>query len=293
MEKTPTVMEAVRLSEGYLQKHGIESPRLSAEHLLAKALRCSRLDLYLRFGERLEEKTLEQYRTDLKKRAGRFPLQYILGEVEFMSLPFKVREKVFIPRPETELLVEWIEGELGDGGPVRFLELGTGSGVISGALAARNPLWSGVAFDISRDAARLAGENFAALGVSDRVAVLVAAGFEALAPGPVFDLLVSNPPYVPGPDVDGLQKEVSGFETRAALDGGTEGLDFYPILAAAGRARLKPGGLIAMEAGEGQAGRITEMLAGAAYERIKTGKDYNRIDRIISAYLPRGREGAP
>ncbi|MCU0638832.1 MAG: peptide chain release factor N(5)-glutamine methyltransferase [Candidatus Krumholzibacteria bacterium] len=292
MEKTPTVMEAVRLSEGYLQKHGVESPRLSAEHLLAKALRCSRLDLYLRFGERLEEKTLEQYRADLKKRAGRFPLQYILGEVEFMSLVFKVRENVFIPRPETELLVECIEEELGGGGPVRFLELGTGSGVISGALAARNPLWSGVAFDISRDAAVLARENFTRLGVSDRVAVLAAPGFGALEPAPGFDLLVSNPPYVPGPDIDGLQKEVSGFETRAALDGGAEGLDFYPILAAAGRAFLKPGGLIAMEAGEGQAGRIGGMLEGEGYEKIRTRKDYNRIDRIISAYLPRGREGA-
>ncbi len=292
MEKTPTVMEAVRLSEGYLQRHGVESARLSAEHLLAKALRCSRLDLYLRFGERLEENIIEQYRSDLKKRAGRCPLQYILGEVEFLSLPFKVRENVFIPRPETELLVEWIEEELDGTGPVRFLEFGTGSGIISGALASRNPQWSGVAFDVSSRAARLAGENFARLGVSDRIALFAGSGFEALSGAPAFDLLVSNPPYVPTADIDGLQEEVSGFETRAALDGGADGLCFYPLLAGAGTVFLRPGGFLAVEAGAGQARSVTEMLGVRGYETIRTRKDYNRIERMISAYLPRGREGA-
>ncbi len=171
MDRAPTVIEAVKMSEGYLARHGVESARLSAEHLLAKALGCTRLDLYLRFEETLGEPVLGEYRSDLKRRASRIPLQYILGEVEFRSLTLKIKEDVFIPRPETELLVEFAAELMSGREAVRFIEFGTGSGAISGALASAGPHWTGIAFDISPGAAALAAANIDALGISDRVEV--------------------------------------------------------------------------------------------------------------------------
>lgn len=292
MAPPTTVMEAVKLSETYLSRNGVDSPRLSAEHLLAKALECSRLDLYLRYGESLGEDVLGRYRKDLKKRASHYPLQYILGRVEFCSLAFKVKEGVFIPRPETELLVEWIEELLDAEKAVRFVELGVGAGVISGTIARRNTLWSGAAFDISREAVELAGENFAALGVEERVEVFVADRFDIVKGRGSYDLLVSNPPYIPSGGIDALQQEVSRYEAREALDGGGDGMVFYPLLAGAGKEFLKPGGLLALEIGDGQAAGVTVMLEKSGYTSVSMRKDYNGLERMVTAFRP-GEEGGP
>ncbi|MCK4537942.1 MAG: peptide chain release factor N(5)-glutamine methyltransferase [Candidatus Krumholzibacteria bacterium] len=283
MASTPTVMEAVRLSEGYLQKHGVESPRLSAEHLLARALDCSRLDLYLRFEENLEEKILKRYRKDLKIRASHYPLQYILGETEFFSLPFGMSEGVFIPRPETELLVEAVEKKMESKEKADFMEIGTGSGIISGTLAKRHPEWRGVTFDISPAAAFLARKNFMALGVDDRLEILIADGFDAIRGDARFDILVSNPPYIPTGDIEGLQEEVSLFESRAALDGGPDGLSFYPMITVQGGSFLRPGGLVALEVGEGQATDVGNIFRNEGYEEIEIWKDYNNKERVVTA----------
>jgi release factor glutamine methyltransferase len=280
------VMEALKRAEGYLAKHGVEGARLSAEHLLAKRLGCSRLDLYLRFDETLEEGLLGAYREDLVKRAEHYPLQYMLGEVEFLGLRFKVREGVFIPRPETELLVEWIEELLGGAPALELLEFGVGSGVIAGSLAARHEGWRGVALDISPEAVSLARENFEALGVAGRVTALVADGASAPASARSFDLYVSNPPYVPSGDIAGLQTEVSRHENAAALDGGPDGLRFYPALGAEGLRALRPGGLAAFEIGHGQADAIVRILETLGYERATMRRDYNRLERMVTAFAP-------
>lgn len=281
------VMEALKRAEGYLVKHGVGGARLSAEHLLAKRMGCSRLDLYLRFDETLEEPLLGAYREDLVKRAEHYPLQYLLGEVEFLGVRFKVREGVFIPRPETELLVEWIEELLGDAPAVEFLEFGVGSGVIAGSLAARRGGWRGTALDISPEAVSLARENFEALRVADRVTALVADGTNAPELGRRFDLYVSNPPYVPSGVIPTLQKEVSRYETAAAIDGGPDGLRFYPALVAEGLRVLRPGGLVAFEIGHGQAGAIMGILETLGYERSAMRRDYNRLERMVTAFVPR------
>ncbi len=281
------VMEALKRAEGYLAKHGVEGARLSAEHLLANRLGCSRLDLYLRFDETLEETLLGAYREDLVRRAEHYPLQYMLGEVEFLGARFTVREGVFIPRPETELLVEWIEELLGDAPAVEFLEFGVGSGVIAGSLAARHGGWRGRALDVSPEAVSLARENFEALRVADRVTALVADGTNASELGRVFDLYVSNPPYVPSGDIATLQEEVSRYETVAAIDGGPDGLRFYPALAAEGLRALRPGGLVAFEIGHGQADAIVRILETLGYERSAMRRDYNRLERMVTAFVPR------
>ena len=286
MDSAPTVIEAVKMSEGYLEKHGVESARLSAEHLLAKALGCTRLDLYLRFEETLGEPVLVEYRGDLKKRASRVPLQYILGEVDFLNLTLKIEEDVFIPRPETELLVEFAAELMGKREAVRFIEFGTGSGAISGALASTGPGWSGIAFDISPAAAALAAANIEAIGVADRVEVLVSDGFGEFAGEGAFDLVISNPPYIPAGDIEGLQKEVSSWESHTALDGGRDGLDFYPIIAAEARRLLKPGGAVAVEIGHGQGEAVQEILKAAGFTGVEMRKDYNGLERMVA-----GRRG--
>lgn len=286
VESPPTVMEAVRLAEGYLARHGIDTARLSAEHLLAKALGCTRLDLYLRFDERLGPEVLAGYRQWLRRRSQHVPLQYILGKIEFYSLPFRIDEGVFVPRPETELLVERIETLMGSREEAVFLEFGVGSGVIAGSLAARHPGWSGVAFDISQHAAALASHNFAGLGISDRIAVFVAGSLETVEAPRRFDLLVSNPPYIPTEVIPTLQKEVAGFEDSAALDGGPDGTVFYPLIAGAGAHLLRPGGLVALEIGDGQGRSVERILSAEGYERIGTGRDYNGLERTVIAYRP-------
>jgi release factor glutamine methyltransferase len=289
--KRVKVMEALRLAEGYLSKHGVESPRLSAEHLLAKRMGCSRLDLYLRFDHDLVEEVLSPYREDLRTRSTRYPLQYILGEVEFMALPFAVREGVFIPRPETELLVERIEELAGELPGISFVELGVGSGVISGSLCRRHAGWTGVGVDVSAAAVALARENFEALGVSPRMETFVADGLGAIAPDRAFDLVVSNPPYVSTSEISALDAEVSRYEARAALDGGADGAGFFPALAAEAVRLLVPGGILAFEIGHGQAGVALEICARAGLERASMRKDFNGLERIVTAFAPKARDG--
>ncbi len=289
--KKVRVLEALRLAEGYLAKHGIDSARLSAEHLLARRVRCSRLDLYLRFDLDLGEEALGPYREDLKKRATHYPLQYILGEIEFLSLPFRIREGVFIPRPETELLVEWIEEIVGARNGIAFIEFGVGSGVISGSLGARHADWRGWAIDVSGEAVSLAGENFRALGVADRMETFVAENLSSIGAANAFDLLVANPPYIPTGEIASLEEEVSRFEARAAIDGGPGGVDFYPMLALEAFRLLKPGGLAAFEIGHGQGSVVREMCADAGLERASMKKDYNGFERMVTAFAPRGRKG--
>lgn len=281
------VIETVRMAEGYLEKRGVDSPRLSAELLLAKVLGCNRLDLYMRFDEVLGEETLAGYRRFLRRRAEHYPIQYLLGSVEFFSLPFAVREGVFIPRPETELLVEWVEEAFEGNEEARFIEFGVGSGVVTGSLASRHPGWRGFAFDKSDHAASLAKENIEKLGIrGDRVSVFAADGFEAVAAAGEFDLLVANPPYIPTGVIGTLQKEVSAYENRIALDGGRDGLSFYPLLAGSGRRILRPGGMIALEIGDGQGVRVARILESVGYERIDVRKDYNGLERLAAAFSP-------
>jgi release factor glutamine methyltransferase len=289
--KRVKVMEALRLAEAYLSRHGVESPRLSAEHLLARRMRCSRLDLYLRFDHELVDDVLVPYREDLKARSTRYPLQYILGEVEFMSLPFAVREGVFIPRPETELLVEWIEEIVGEAPAVSFVELGVGSGVIAGSLCRRHPGWRGVAVDVSAASVALARENFEALGVAPRVETIVADGLGGVDAGRGFDLLVSNPPYVPSGEIPALEAEVSRWEERAALDGGPDGTAFFPALAEEAKRLLRPGGLLAFEIGSGQGDAAIGACARAGLDRPAMRRDYNRLERIVTAFAPNARNG--
>jgi release factor glutamine methyltransferase len=286
--KRVTVLEALRLAETYLARRNVEGARLSAEHLLARRMGCSRLELYLRFDREVAADALAAMREDLRRRGEHYPLQYLIGEIEFVSLPFRVRDGVFIPRPETELLVERIEELAGVREQAVFLELGVGAGVVSGSLAARHPGWRGAAFDAAAAAVSCARENIRALGAGDRVDLFVADSFDPVGGERRFDILASNPPYVRSGDIDVLAPEVSRWETRAALDGGRDGTRFYPAIAAAARRLLRPGGLAAVEIGDGQGDAVAAIFAAAGLDRIAVRRDYNRLERTVTAFAPEG-----
>lgn len=222
----------------------------------------------------------------LRRRAAGEPLQYLLGETEFMSLTFRVNPSVLIPRPETEILVEDAVETLKAAGPVRILDIGTGSGCIAASLARNLPEASVDAVDSEPDAIRTAADNAARLGVGDRVRFLRAdamdAGFHAAA-APPYHALVSNPPYVSMDEWERLPVEIRKHEPRRALCDGGDGFAFYPVLAGLAAAMLVPGGLVWAEVGAGQSGAVLEMFGRTGLRDATALPDLNGIPRVVRA----------
>lgn len=282
MSSTP--LELTRLAAGYLREKGVEGARLDAELLLAHALGVPRLQLYLQFEKPLEEAEVSAYRELVRRRARREPAAYLTGVKEFWSLPLRVDPRVLVPRPETERLVEAaLERASAEEG--RLLDLGTGSGAIALAFLSERRGWSAVGVDASAGALEVAAANAGALGLAERFEARLGDLF-APASGERFDLVVSNPPYVPRGDLDGLEPEVARFEPRAALDGGPDGLDVLRRIADRAPAHLAPGGWLALEFGIGQAEAVRELLAAAGLAEIAILDDYAGIPRVA---VGRGR----
>ncbi|HSP65621.1 MAG TPA: peptide chain release factor N(5)-glutamine methyltransferase, partial [Candidatus Deferrimicrobium sp.] len=230
MSPVRTLMEVVRLSAGYLESHGSDSPRLDAELLAATALRVRRLDIYLQFDRPLDEEQLTAIRELVRRRGDGEPVAHITGEREFHGRPFKVSPEVLIPRPETELLVDLAlqrAADRGDG--VRIADVGTGSGCIAITLAAACPGAAVTATEVSAAARAVASANLRRHGLTDRVELLSGSWCQPLA-GRTFDIVVSNPPYIVTAKIDTLARDVRHHEPVLALDGGADGLDAYRAL---------------------------------------------------------------
>ena len=280
-----TVLEAIQRSAEFLGKKGVDSPRLQSELLLAHVLKLPRLKLYLEFERKLAEAETDALREAVKRRGAREPLQHILGNTCFCGLDIAVNYNVLIPRPETELLAElaWkFLNQMPDEQP-RFLDFGTGSGCIAIAVCQFAPKVRGVALDKSADALAVARENAAKNGVSDRIEFLQSDGFASLAPNHRFQLIVSNPPYIPAPEIATLQEEVRKYDPHAALDGGADGLDFYRLLAHEAPSFLEPGGKFMAEFGEGQAAAISKIFAERGWTVEQIVKDFTDRERFIVA----------
>ncbi len=273
------VMEVIPPSADYLAAAGVDSPRLDAELLLAHVLGCARLDLYLKFDRPLSDEDRGAYRALLKRRRDREPLQLIVGETEFYGHKLKMRPGVFIPRQETEVLVEKVLGLLPEG-PVRALELGTGSGAISVALAKEREGLSIAASDLSKEALDLAADNASLCEVADRVEFVETGG---LPGGESVDLIVSNPPYVRLDEAAILPPEVADHDPHVALFAGEDGLDAYRLLAEQAPSRLRTGGLIALEIGETQGEAVSALLSGAGFEAVQVHPDLTGRDRVVIA----------
>lgn len=287
-----TLLEVLGPAADYLAAAGVENARYDAECLLGRVLGLSRLDLYLQYERELTAEDRAAFRGFLRRRRAREPLQHILGDVEFCGLSFAVAPGVFIPRPETELLVERalarlaVDFPLGGGRlgnhPLRALELGVGSGVIAVSLAAKRPdltIWTS---DIAPAALALAAANAKRHGVAARVDFQAVDGLPADNGAPVH-LIVSNPPYVRPDEAPLLAPEVTDYDPPEALYGGDDGLEFYRRLAAEAPGRLVPGGLLAVEIGADQGPAVKALFVGAELAAVELEQDYARRDRFVFA----------
>lgn len=283
-DKIWTIGRILKWTEQYFKEKGIESPRLDAEVLLAHVLEKQRIYLYVHFDEPLQPGELAAYREMIKKRVLRVPVAQILGEKEFMGLTFKVTADTLVPRPDTEILVQAAVDRLramAGEEPLRFADIGTGSGAI--CLSVLHYLSDTVAdtVDISPAARAVAEENAASLGLADRVTFHTGDLLQPLR-GISFAAILSNPPYIPEADIATLAPEVRLKEPHTALSGGQDGLDFYRRLAKEAPAMLVPGGFTAFEVGIHQAGDVADLLkANPLIDRTEILPDYAGIDRVV------------
>ncbi len=287
-----TVLDAIQRSTDFLARKGVESPRLQTELLLAGVLGLPRMQLYLKFERVLTEPETDQLREWVKRRGQHEPLQHILGSVCFCGLELAVSRDALIPRPETELLAERGWGFLNEtrarhGRPPAALDLCTGSGCLALALAAKCPQAVVWATDVSPGALELARANASRLNLAERVTFLQGDKLAALPAGTgPFDLIASNPPYIPSGEIGALQPEVRDFEPRLALDGGADGLDFYREIAREALAFLAPAGKLMLEIGDGQGEALQSLFAAQNWIVEDLIEDYTARPRILVARRP-------
>lgn len=304
MPESWTTLKLIRWTTEYFEKKGIPNPRLDAELLLAHALKCQRIDLYIQHEKMISEKDLAKFRSLVERRAKREPLQYILGETDFWGLKIKVTPDVLIPRPETELLVEeaikavssdkcLVSSDKGNlpsftkhytlNTTPCILDIGTGSGCIAIALAKNIPNAQVIATDISKEALALAKENIATHGLAGQIKTILA----DIAPwrvfeteGRKFDLIISNPPYIPSGQIPSLQAEVRDYEPRMALDGGTDGLKYIRQILMEAPKLLKRSAHLLFEIGE-EHGSILASQEAPELKILTIRKDYSGLERIV------------
>lgn len=285
---TERVLDVSRKAAGVFAERGFENARLEAELLLAGVLGLRRLDLYLQHDRPLTEDEVERYRSAVRRRLKREPVQYILGTAAFRNLELAVDARVLIPRPETEILVgavlEWAK-ERGRSGAV--LDIGTGSGAIALSLAAEGDFDCVVASDVSRDALAVARSNAARLGLTQFVEFREGSLFDVVREGERFDIIVSNPPYVAESERSHLPPDVAVHEPAAALFAGPDGLAIIERIVAGAAERLQPGGLLALEIGAAQREAVLGLLATAGrYVAPRVERDLADRERIALAEVP-------
>jgi release factor glutamine methyltransferase len=272
-----TTLKVLTWTKNFLAGKGIDNARLEAEWLLCAATGLDRVGLYLNFEKPLTDEELASYRAMVARRGRREPLQHILGSQEFCGMEFEVTPDVLIPRHDTETLVH--EALTRMPGAVSVLDIGTGSGCVAISLAKHLPLAAVTAIDISGAALVVASRN----AESNAVAIEFLQGSlcEPVA-GRYFDLIVSNPPYIPSRDIELLEPEVRDFDPHAALDGGSDGLGIYRDLIPSALHCLKPGGWLLVEIGVGQAQEVKELFRSAgAFGELMTACDPGGIVRIV------------
>lgn len=281
-----TILTLVQWTTAYFGSLEIDSPRSTAEILLAHALGISRIELYLKYDQPLTLEELATFKTLIRRRKKREPVAYIVGEKEFWSLSLVVNRHVLIPRPETECLVEQALAALPvtpSDQPLRILELGTGSGAIVCALALDRPGHLYFASDLSVEALAVARENVNRHGLASAVRLICSDLFSALSPRCAqFDVIVANPPYIPAAHIDQLQPEIAGYEPRQALDGGSDGLSIIDRIIRSAASHLTPGGVLILEIGHDQFEAVRAIAQDrCAYEQVSVTKDYGGFDRVV------------
>ena len=278
-----------------LKKAGVTDWALDARYLLMAAFDLDLASLLVKQERQIlpggeSEEKIHRYQQMIGRRAERIPLQQILGEQEFMGFPFQVNEHVLTPRQDTETLVELVLRERPDPSQ-SVLDLCTGSGCIALSLARLGGYRRVWASDLSEEALKVAEQN--AKGLLEELEenkaefrLLKSDLFEGIPKEERFDILTSNPPYIPTEVIEGLEPEVRDHEPRMALDGDEDGLKFYRILAGEAGGFLNPGGAIYLEIGWDQGAKVEELLRQAGFQEIRTVKDLAGKDRVVRAGWP-------
>jgi release factor glutamine methyltransferase len=283
-----TIIKLLQWTTSYFKSNGIDSPRATAEILLAHTLGLKRIDLYLRHDQPLNRNELDLFKSLIKRRTNREPVAYITGGKEFWSMELAVSKDVLIPRPETECLVEEALSVLAkkdDRNQKKILEIGTGSGAVILAVASQKPGHMYFASDISVNAACIALKNAKRLGFEDKTSFFCGDWFLPLRQKDnFFDIIISNPPYIRKGDIGNLQPEINRFEPREALDGGEDGLDkIRHIIEHAHRFLTNEGSLL-LEIGHDQKDAVDSIIKETGnYKRVYFRKDYSGFDRVVCA----------
>jgi release factor glutamine methyltransferase len=285
-----TIIKLLKWTTSYFESRDIDGPRIEAEILLAHALQLQRIDLYLQYDQPLSTNELSRFKDFIRRRINREPVAYIVGSKEFWSMDFMVTKDVLIPRPETEFLVETALNLLPQDSasnptltPKRILELGTGSGAVVLALASMRPYPLFFASDRIISAVDLAKQNAKHHGINSRVSFICADWFEPFKDKkPAFDMIVSNPPYVPSRVIEKLQPEIVKYEPISAIDGGEDGLSCLRYIINNAHFYLQRKGHLLLEIGYDQKNDVQKIVDQCAkYEKVVYTKDYSGYDRVI------------
>lgn len=269
----------------YLEKYGVPNPKIDTEYIFAHVLNTSRNILTLTFNRKIEEEQLNEIKNLLRARGKeRRPLQYLLGEWEFYGYPFKVDERVLIPRPDTEILVEQCKFLMADVERPKICDIGTGSGVIAITLGKELPDAQVLGIDISDGALEVATIN-RDLNKAENVKFIKSDVFEILKEDKYksakFDLIVSNPPYIPIEEYKTLMPEVLKYEPKNALTDNEDGYNFYERISKEAGEYLTEKGYLAFEVGYNQAEKVSEIMRKNSFDVISVVKDYGDVERVV------------
>ncbi|MDA0336490.1 MAG: peptide chain release factor N(5)-glutamine methyltransferase [bacterium] len=287
-ERSWKLLDLLRQATEFLASKGLESSRLEAEWMLAAALGVRRIDLYLQFEKVLQSAEVASFRRLVRQRLTGRPLQYITGDAGFRLLDLQVDERVLVPRPETEILVEEALAFLGEQPAGEVLDVGCGSGAIAVSIARECQAARVLATDLSAPALAVARGNAERHGVQDRIRFLCADLLVPMGADARFAAIVSNPPYIASADIAALQPEVRDHEPHLALDGGVDGLDVIRRLVPLAAAHLLAAGRVFIEVGAGQSADVEALLCDAGFDSstVSTRQDLAGIPRIVTGAIP-------
>jgi release factor glutamine methyltransferase len=278
-----TIQRVLTWTASRFSASGLDGPRLQAELLLAHGLKTDRLHLYMDLQRPLTAAELGEVRALVQRRIAGEPTQHLVGSVHFYGRLFGCDRRALIPRPETEVLVEACLRALPVDADLELLDLCCGGGVVGLTLLAERPRYRAELCDVSAEACALAAENARRLELVDRMQLHQGDLLAPLLPDRRFDCLVANPPYVETADIAGLQTEVRDHDPHLALDGGADGLEVIRRIAAEARGRVHRGGLLALEIGEDQGARVSEILRGHGWNDVAVLPDLAKQDRVVTA----------
>ncbi len=285
-EKIWTVKEVINWTTNYLESKGLPNARLDIEYLLSYILGVSRLNLYLQMDKPLNKRELSLFKSMVKRRLNREPVQYITNRAYIWKYEFFVDKGVFIPRKETETLIEVSLSSLKKKENPFVLDVGCGCGCVILSIVKDLPGAKGIGIDIDAKAVKVSAINRKRLNLTERVYFVQSDLFCCFKQAEIFDAIVSNPPYISSDDIESLQEEIAKYEPRIALNGGKDGLAIIRRIVKGAFYLIKRGGFLALEVGIGQGASVKFFMERAGFVKVSVEKDFSGVDRVVIGWKP-------